>query len=427
MNNEVKTTNQSENKEVSKLEMLKNSILASNVPQVVMYVISCALDRRSSDIHIEPLDTTVRVRFRVDGVLTEIVEYPNTLHSAVVSRVKIMSNLKIDETRVPQDGRTNVTTKENKEMDLRVSTFPTVNGEKIVMRIQDRSRQIPHYKMLGIKGTALERIERAVDMPNGIILTSGPTGSGKTTTLYSSLQKINREGINILTIEDPVEIQMDGLSQSQVKPDIGYLFATGLRAALRQDPDVIMVGEIRDHETINVAIEAALTGHLVFSTIHTNSAVETLTRIANMGVPNYLIASSVDTIIAQRLVRKLHPKIKVPYTPTEKETKAVKAALAKLSDAEKAHYPDLDFDNPKFFTYDPRYKENQAYYGRVGLYEVLQMTPLLKNALLEGKNSLYLQETAIKEGLVSLEQAGIIAAMQGETTLKEVYRVAREA
>ena len=427
MNNEVKTTNQSENKEVSKLEMLKNSILSSNVPQVVMYVISYALDRRSSDIHIEPLDTTVRVRFRVDGVLTEIVEYPNTLHSAVVSRVKIMSNLKIDETRVPQDGRTNVTTKENKEMDLRVSTFPTVNGEKIVMRIQDRSRQIPHYKMLGIKGTALERIERAVDMPNGIILTSGPTGSGKTTTLYSSLQKINREGINILTIEDPVEIQMDGLSQSQVKPDIGYLFATGLRAALRQDPDVIMVGEIRDHETINVAIEAALTGHLVFSTIHTNSAVETLTRIANMGVPNYLIASSVDTIIAQRLVRKLHPKLKVPYTPTEKEAKAVKAALAKLSDAEKAHYPDLDFDNPKFFTYDPRYKENQAYYGRVGLYEVLQMTPLLKNALLEGKNSLYLQETAIKEGLVSLEQAGIIAAMQGETTLKEVYRVAREA
>lgn len=427
MNNEMKTTNQQTNNEVSKLEMLKNSILSSNVPQVVMYVISYALDRRSSDIHIEPLETTVRVRFRVDGVLTEIVEYPNTLHSAVVSRVKIMSNLKIDETRVPQDGRTNVTTKENKEMDLRVSTFPTVNGEKIVMRIQDRSRQIPHYKMLGIKGTALERIERAVDMPNGIILTSGPTGSGKTTTLYSSLQKINREGINILTIEDPVEIQMDGLSQSQVKPDIGYLFATGLRAALRQDPDVIMVGEIRDHETINVAIEAALTGHLVFSTIHTNSAVETLTRIANMGVPNYLIASSVDTIIAQRLVRKLHPKIKVPYTPTEKEAKAVKKALSKLSDAEKAYYPDLDFDNPKFFTYDPRYKENQAYYGRVGLYEVLQMTPLLKNALLEGKNSLYLQETAIKEGLVSLEQAGIIAAMQGETTLKEVYRVAREA
>lgn len=423
----MKTTNQQTNNEVSKLEMLKNSILSSNVPQVVMYVISYALDRRSSDIHIEPLETTVRVRFRVDGVLTEIVEYPNTLHSAVVSRVKIMSNLKIDETRVPQDGRTNVTTKENKEMDLRVSTFPTVNGEKIVMRIQDRSRQIPHYKMLGIKGTALERIERAVDMPNGIILTSGPTGSGKTTTLYSSLQKINREGINILTIEDPVEIQMDGLSQSQVKPDIGYLFATGLRAALRQDPDVIMVGEIRDHETINVAIEAALTGHLVFSTIHTNSAVETLTRIANMGVPNYLIASSVDTIIAQRLVRKLHPKIKVPYTPTEKEAKAVKKALSKLSDAEKAYYPDLDFDNPKFFTYDPRYKENQAYYGRVGLYEVLQMTPLLKNALLEGKNSLYLQETAIKEGLVSLEQAGIIAAMQGETTLKEVYRVAREA
>ncbi len=410
---------------VDKLKMLKNSILSSNVPQLVMYVISYALDKRSSDIHIEPLENTVRLRYRVDGVLSEIVEYPNTLHAAVVSRIKIMSNLKIDETRVPQDGRTNVTTKENLEMDLRVSTFPTVNGEKIVMRIQDKSRKIPGFQALGIKGTALAKLHKAISMPNGIILTSGPTGSGKTTTLYSCLQKINREGINILTIEDPVEIQMDGLSQSQVKADIGYVFASGLRSALRQDPDVIMVGEIRDHETINVAIEASLTGHLVFSTIHTNSAIETLTRIQNMEIPSYLIASSVDTIVAQRLVRKLHPKLLVPDTPKPHIMKQVKAAIAKLSDAEKAAYPDLDFANPKFFTFDPRYQENQAYYGRVGLYEVLQMTPKLKNALLEGQNSLDLQATAIDEGLVTLEQSGIIAAMQGLTTLDEVYRVAR--
>ncbi|PJC38504.1 hypothetical protein CO044_04620, partial [Candidatus Peregrinibacteria bacterium CG_4_9_14_0_2_um_filter_38_9] len=268
--------------ENEKLKQLKDAILAANVPQMVLIAISYALDLRSSDIHIEPLQNRVRLRYRIDGVLRHVVEYPTNLHPAVVSRIKIMSNLKIDEQRIPQDGRADVTTKEGKQMDLRVSTLPTVNGEKIVMRIQDKSREIPDLSSLGITGTSLKNLNAALAAPNGIIINTGPTGSGKTTTLYSCLSKLNKTEVNILTIEDPVEIQLDGLNQSQVHHDINYSFAMGMRAALRQDPNIIMVGEIRDKETADTAIEASLTGHLVFSTLHTNSAVESLTRLINM-------------------------------------------------------------------------------------------------------------------------------------------------
>jgi type IV pilus assembly protein PilB len=409
----------------SKLEMLKSSILSSNVPQMVLYTISYALDLRSSDIHIEPLENTVRLRFRIDGVLQEIVEYPTNMHPAVVSRIKIMSNLKIDEQRIPQDGRTNVTTKENREMDLRVSTVPTVNGEKIVMRIQDKSRTIPTLDQLGIRGNNLKFIQRALKMPNGVILTSGPTGSGKTTTLYSCLTILNNPGVNILTIEDPVEIQLDGLNQSQVKQDIGYDFATGLRASLRQDPDIMMVGEIRDKETINAAIEASLTGHLVLSTIHTNSAVETLTRIINMGVPAYLISSTVDTIIAQRLVRLLCPHCKQQYEPEEDLKAPALKAIENIPDSEKANYPELDFANPKF--YKPVGCDSCGgigYKGRVGVYEVMPFTLKLKNAVLEGKNTIELLQIAKEDGMTTLEQSGIILSMQATTSLQEVYRIA---
>jgi type II secretory ATPase GspE/PulE/Tfp pilus assembly ATPase PilB-like protein len=409
----------------SKLELLKNSILSANVPQVVLYTISYALDLRSSDIHIEPLENTVRIRYRIDGVLQPVVEYPTNMHPAVVSRIKIMSNLKIDEQRIPQDGRTNVTTKDNREMDLRVSTVPTVNGEKIVMRIQDKSRTIPSLDELGIKGNSLKFLHKALKMPNGIILTSGPTGSGKTTTLYSCLTMLNKPGVNILTIEDPVEIQMDGLNQSQVKPDIGYDFATGLRASLRQDPDIMMVGEIRDKETINVAIECSLTGHLVLSTIHTNSAVETLTRIVNMGVPPYLIASTIDTIIAQRLVRVLCPHCKAAYEP-EPELKATALkAIASIPDNEKANYANINFANPTF--YQPvgcNQCGDIGYLGRIGVYEVMPFTVKLKNAVLEGGNSLEIQALAQAEGMITLEQAAIIRTLEGVTSLEEVYRIA---
>lgn len=407
----------------SKIIELEKAISVSNVPQIVLLIMSLALDLKTSDIHIEPEEERVRIRYRIDGVLRQIAEYKTNMHPAIVSRVKIMSELKIDETRIPQDGRTSVKTTDGREMDLRVSTLPTVNGEKIVMRLQDKSKQIPALEKLGILGNALKAIQRALVKPNGVILTSGPTGSGKTTTLYASLNILNQESVNILTIEDPVEIQLDGLNQAQVKADIGFDFAKGLRAALRQDPDIIMVGEIRDHETIDVAIEAALTGHLVFSTIHTNSAVETITRIANMGVPHYLIASAVDTIIAQRLVRRVNPDKCEKYTPDAKTLEAVKRAIAQIPDSEKANYPELDFDNPTFLRPLPQFKQT-AYSGRVGVYEVLTMSANLKDAILKGSNVLELQQIAQQDGMVTLEQYGLILAMKGFTTIEEVYRIA---
>lgn len=409
-----------------KLQQLQNSILSANVPQMVMVTISYALDMRSSDIHIEALENHVRIRYRVDGVLREVVEYPVNLHPAVVSRVKIMSNLKIDEQRLPQDGRADVTTADGKEMDLRISTIPTVNGEKIVMRIQDKSRKIPDLPDLGIEGTSLRNLEEALQSPNGIIINTGPTGSGKTTTLYSCLTRLNKPEVNILTIEDPVEIQLDGLNQSQVHHDIDYDFATGMRSALRQDPDIIMVGEIRDKETGNTAIEASLTGHLVFSTLHTNSAVESLTRLLNMGIPPYLLTSTIELIIAQRLVRKLCDKCKKPAQASAEVLEMVKLAMDKLA-VEGEVDPAL-LSGMQFYEAGGCAECNDVgYHGRVGLYEVLRMNNDLRRLIAESAQTLDIQAAAMKGGMVTLEQAGIIKALQGLTSLDEVYRVARKS
>lgn len=411
---------------VDKLKLLQDSILAANVPQMVMMMISYALDLRSSDIHIEPQEKRVRIRYRVDGVLRNIVEYPTNFHPAVVSRIKIMSNLKIDEQRIPQDGRADVTTKEGKEMDLRISTLPTVNGEKVVMRIQDKSRKIPELSELGVSGISKKNMLEALEAPNGIIINTGPTGSGKTTTLYACLTKLNTEDVNILTIEDPVEIQLDGLSQSQVKADIDYNFARGMRAALRQDPDIIMVGEIRDRETADTAIEASLTGHLVLSTLHTNSAVESITRLVNMGVQPYLIASTVELIIAQRLVRKLCDSCKKQAETSPELLEMAKSAMGKLKIAGEID-PEL-VKNLKFYESVGCEKcANVGYFGRVGLYEVLRMNNEMRRLISGGANSLDLQIAAENNGMITLEQAGIIKALEGITTLEEVYRVARKA
>lgn len=412
----------------SKLQNLQDAILAGNVPQIVLASISAALDMRSSDIHIEPDRSVTRIRYRIDGVLRGVVEYPLNMHPAVVSRIKIMSNLKIDEQRIPQDGRTTVTTKDGREMDLRVSTFPTVNGEKIVMRIQDKSRKIPTLEELGIEGVSMNYLKRALDMPNGIVLTTGPTGSGKTTTLYSCLSVLNTTDVNILTIEDPVEIQMAGLNQSQVHPDINYSFATGLRTALRQDPDIIMVGEIRDRETMDIAIESSLTGHLVFSTIHTNSAVETLTRINNMGVPNYLMASTINLILAQRLVRKICTNCKVADTPNADMIARVNHSLESLYVEEKKLLDPTLLTNMTFYKgAGCEQCGKSGYFGRLGLYEAMLMNNRLRRMILEEGKALDIEKAAIENGMVSLEQAGILKALKGETTLEEVYSVARES
>lgn len=409
-----------------KLKQLQDSILGANVPQLVMSSISLALDMDSSDIHIEPLKTHVRIRYRVDGVLRHIVEYPTNLHPAVVSRIKIMSNLKIDEQRIPQDGRADVTTRDGREMDLRVSTLPTVNTEKIVMRIQDKSRKIPNLPDLGITGISLKNIEESLESPNGILINTGPTGSGKTTTLYSCLTRLNKVGVNILTIEDPVEIQLDGLNQSQVHHDIDYTFAKGMRAALRQDPDIIMVGEIRDKETGETAIEASLTGHLVFSTLHTNSAVESITRMLNMGILPYLITSTVELIIAQRLVRRVCEHCKKSANTSPEMLEMTKKALSEIH-VEGEIEPRLVKKMEFFEAVGCDKCNNVGYKGRTGLYEVFRMNNELRKLISESATMVELHKAAMEHGMITLEQSGIIKALQGETTLEEVYRVSRKS
>ena len=408
-----------------KLLALQEAILAGNIPQMVLNIISLALDMRSSDIHIEPADNTIRIRYRVDGVLRQVVEYPHNIHPAIVSRIKIMSNLKIDEQRIPQDGRCSVTTKDGRDMDLRVSTLPTIRGEKIVMRIQDKSRKIPDLVDLGVQGMALKFFEDALALPNGIILTTGPTGSGKTTTLYSALGRLNTVDVNIMTIEDPVEIQLNGLNQSQVHADINYTFATGLRTALRQDPDIIMVGEIRDHETVEIAIEASLTGHQVLSTIHTNSAVETITRIANMGIQPFLMAETIELIIAQRLVRKLCMACRIPQEKNDPQLMGyVTKALENLhvqGEVEPEKIAALQFYTSKGC---PEC-EGIGFKGRIGLYEVLRMNNAIRRLIVAQAPSMDIEKEAIKNGMVSLEQIGIIKALKGDTSLEEVYSVAK--
>ena len=412
-----------ENKTTEFGGMLQNAIIAGNIPQLVLYAISSALAMNASDVHIEPEEKTIRIRFRVDGVLRHIVEYPVNIHPAVISRIKIMSNLKIDEQRIPQDGRTNVTTDDNRNIDLRVSSLPTINGEKIVMRLQDKSKSIPDLPALGLSGTLLEKMERFCKLPNGIILVTGPTGSGKTNTLYSTLNRLNQIGVNIMTFEDPVEYQMDGLNQSQVHPEIEYNFAVGLRTALRQDPDIIMVGEIRDQETIEIAIRAALTGHLVLSTIHTNSAVSTLTRILDMGVKPFLITSSIRGIISQRLVRKVCDKCKEAYSPEPEVAKEI------IDECRLIPAKDLD---PKLLQNMKLYKgrgcdvcNKSGYKGRVGVFEILEMERDVASLVLKNAPDTDMEEAAKKNGMITLKQDGFIKALQGNTTLEEVFRIAQ--
>lgn len=402
---------------------LQNAIIAGNIPQIVMYAISYALNIRTSDIHIEPEEKTVRMRYRVDGVLRHIIEYPTNIHPAVISRIKIMSGLKIDEQRIPQDGRTQVTTEDRRSIDLRVSSLPTVNGEKIVMRLQDKTGKIPDLPDLGIGSTHMEMMERFIKTPNGVILVTGPTGSGKTNTLYSTLARLNQVGVNIITFEDPVEYQMDGLNQSQVKPDINYTFANGLRTALRQDPDIIMVGEIRDQETIEIAVRAALTGHLVLSTLHTNSAVASLIRILDMGVKPFLITSSVRGVIAQRLARRICQDCKEPFTPEASVAQEIKNELQNV--------PQNDLD-PKLLEKITLYKgkgcdvcEHTGFKGRVGVFEILEMDRDITQLVLRNATDSELLDQAKKNGMITLLQDGLTKCLKGLTTIEEVYRIAQ--
>lgn len=399
-----------------------------DIQQICDLIILWAVLWDCSDIHVEPLSSYVRLRYRLDGELREILEYQSFLHSGIIARFKILADLKIDESRVPQDGRISKTI-DGKPLDLRVSTLPTVHGEKIVMRIVDKSKKIPALDGLGIEGKNLALIKKAIALPNWVILTSWPTGSWKSTTLYSILTILNAIDVNIMTLEDPVENQVDGVSQSQVKPAIGYTFANGLRTALRQDPDIIMVWEMRDKETVDIAIEASLTGHLVLSTIHTNNASETITRILNMWVQPFLIPASLNLVVAQRLIKKLCPHCKKPMKSSDIDKQTLENIKYSISITPKQELQLRVGDKlkaPVFYTPGGCDKcDNSGYKWRIGLYEMLEITPGVKDMILAGDSAFNINRQAIKDGMISLEQDGIMKALCWMTSLEEVYKVSK--
>ena len=381
------------------------------ISKIVDVVIRHAIEARASDIHVEPSEEDLRVRYRVDGVLHSSLILPKSVHSAIVSRIKILSNLKIDEQRLPQDGRFHINL-ESKPIDFRVSTFPTVVGEKVVLRILDKSMGAPTLEELGVMGRRLEAVKSTILKPHGMFLITGPTGSGKSTTLYAILSILNKPGVNIVTLEDPVEYFIDGVNQAQVRPEIGLTFASGLRSILRQDPNIIMVGEIRDRETAELAVNSALTGHLVFSTLHTNSAVGAIPRLVDMGIEPFLLTASLNLVGAQRLVRRICDKCRTETKPSEAVQKFITEHLANV-DAEE--YKGYDIKNTKVYMgRGCPVCGNSGYKGRIGIHEMLVVSKKI-------------QEVAVKdEKFISMQQDGILKALAGVTTVEEVIRVTKE-
>lgn len=420
-----------ENKEI------KTLVEDSPISKALSAILEFAARNRASDIHIEPTEKDLRVRVRIDGILREIMRLPKETEPAFISRIKIVSNLKIDEHRIPQDGQYTFVS-EGKEIDLRIAIAPIVWGEQVVIRLLDKSGTSLKLEDMGYSGRALRMIREGLKRPNGMILTSGPTGSGKSTSLYALLQEIKDVAINIVTLEDPVEYKMEGINQIQVNPDVGLTFASGLRSILRQDPDVIMVGEIRDKETAQLAVQAALTGHLVFSTLHTNSAAGILPRLLDMGVEPFLIASTVNTVIGQRLVRRIADTGKVSYQSSEPETEAIKLALGNLlpkTDADKAAaeadlgYKDLPLATQTAYTLAKGTDSSDnpgGYKGRMGLYEVFTITEAIQELIMKRSTSTEIEKVARREGMINMRQDGYLKALNGRTTLSEVNRVAAE-
>lgn len=394
------------------------------VPKIVAATVNYALNKRASDIHVEPQTKSLRVRCRIDGVLIDIAKMDLSLHPPIISRIKILSKLKIDETRIPQDGRFEVSFK-SKEVDVRVSTMPTVHGEKVVLRILDKSQKILSLEDLGLSGRGFDKTIEAITKPWGIILSTGPTGSGKSTTLNAIIARLNKPGINIITLEDPVEYETPGVNQCQIRPEIGFTFASGLRSILRQDPNIIMVGEIRDGETANMATHAALTGHLVLTTLHTNDTSGALPRLINMGVEPFLITSSIDLIMAQRLVRLICPKCKEEMKVPANLMEQIKKEIDAIS---KTNTEDIKRIPQEFkFYYGKGCSECTAgYKGRIGIFEVMNMTAEVENQAIGRKPANDIKASAIKEGMITMKQDGILKALQGLTTLDEVFQATSE-
>ena len=408
----------------------------SPISKALTTILEYAVRAKASDIHIEPLEKSLKIRCRIDGVLREIMNLPKTIEPALVSRIKILSNLKIDEHRIPQDGQFAVAVAD-KEVDLRIAISPVVWGEQVVIRLLDKTGNTFDLEQMGYAGRALRTIRKGIEAPNGMVLTSGPTGSGKSTSLYALIKEIKDETVNIITLEDPVEYKMDGVNQIQVNAEVGLTFAAGLRSILRLDPDVVMVGEIRDGETANLAVQAALTGHLVFSTLHTNSAAGILPRLIDMGIEPFLIASTVNTIIGQRLVRRVAAK-RNTYQSNPMQTQSIIETVGHLlpktpEEVEKVSadlgYKNLPLANQKSYTLVKGRDTPQTpggYQGRAGLYEVMEVTEEIQQLIIKRATSNEVQKVAMSQGMITMKQDGYLKALTGITTIEEVNRVAAD-
>lgn len=406
--------------------------MAEDLPvvKIVDTLISHAILQNTSDIHIEPEEEQLLVRYRIDGILRDAMVLPRDASAGITARIKVLANLKLDEKRLPQDGRFKITTESGDRVSFRVSTLPTYYGEKTVIRILKENSKGYTLEGLGFHGEGLERIHNGMKQKTGMVLATGPTGSGKTTTLYTMLDILNTPDVNISTVEDPIEYQMQRINQTQVKSEIGLTFANGLRTLLRQDPDIIMVGEIRDAETVSLAINAALTGHLVLSTIHTNSAAGAIPRMIDMGAEPFLIVSTVKTIIAQRLVRRL-TSVKEKYFLEKEEI----SALAKIVDLDRmmvflkeegAVPKDAKWETIPFYKTKSSEESESGYSGRLGIHEVMAVTPTIKELILKGASEDVIEEQAKKEGMMTMIEDGLYMAVQGLTTTEEVLRVVSE-
>lgn len=388
------------------------------IAKIVSTILEYAVSSRASDVHIEPMEDRMRVRYRIDGILYDRLSLPKAVQEAVVSRIKILSEMKIDEHRIPQDGRFNFKSGEN-EVDLRISVLPTVHGEKIVMRLLRKSGGIPTLVELGLNGSALKNFEAGLLRPHGIVLVCGPTGSGKTTTLYAILSRLNTARVNIMSLEDPVEYEMAGVNQVQINPGVGLTFASGLRAFLRQDPNIILVGEIRDKETTDLAIQAALTGHLVFSTIHTSNAAGALPRLIDLGSENFLLSSTITALLGQRIVRKICMVCREEYQPPTQIINEIKEILGSL-------FPTTQKDIKLYKGKGCKECGDSGYIGRIGIFEVLPISEKISRLILEHPEADTIEKQAVAEGMITMKQDGYLKVLQGITSVEEVLRVAQE-
>lgn len=393
------------------------------VAKIVSVIIRHAVEGRASDIHIEPLPNESRVRYRIDSILHTSLVLPLSIHSAIVARIKVMANLKLDETRVPQDGRIRISVN-NKEIDLRISILPLINEEKVVMRILDITKGAPTLESLGFIGKGLEVIYDNIKKTHGMFLVTGPTGSGKSTTIFSILNRINKDGENIVTLEDPVEYYVKGANQSQVRPEVGYTFASGLRSFLRQDPDIIMVGEIRDNETAELAIHASLTGHFVLSTLHTNDAIGAIPRLLDMKVESFLLGSTLNAVVAQRLGRKICPHCKVEYRLPKKMMDEITETIKEIpEEIMQKMLPDLDLKKIKLYKGQgcPRCG-NSGYMDRIAFTEVLDITDDLRNIIVDSEKIPTMEDVKKSQQFITIKQDGVIKVLMGLTTMDEVLR-----